>query len=113
MQGLGLMMSIHRGEADGLGAQVVRISADLLHFHSTPSASESSTGGVDLIGAKVDAQASAKNAAKMTKGRFIAVLPISGACRLAVFFSSRCLIKESWYQALVSACLRGLGKRLR
>jgi hypothetical protein len=69
-----------------LGAQVVRISADLLHFHSTPSASESSTGGVDLIGAKVDAQASAKNAAMMTKGRFIAVLPISGACRLAVFF---------------------------
>ena len=67
-----------------MGAQVVRINADLLHFHSTPLASESSIGGVDLIGAKVDAQASAKNAA-MSKGRFIAVLPISGACRLALF----------------------------
>jgi hypothetical protein len=55
-----------------LGAQLVRINADLLHFHSTPSTSESSIGGVDLIGAKVAAQASAKNAT-MSKDRFIAV----------------------------------------
>jgi hypothetical protein len=76
-----------------LGAQVVRINADLLHFHSTPSASERSIGGFDLIGAKVDAQGSAKNAA-MSKGHFIAVLPISGAWKLAAFFSSHCLIGE-------------------
>jgi hypothetical protein len=56
-----------------LGAQVVRIKADLLHFQSAPSASESSIGGVDLIGAKVAAQASIRNAI-MSKGRFIAVL---------------------------------------
>jgi len=53
--------------------QLVRINADLLHFHSSPSALESSTGGVDLIGAKVAAQASVKNAI-MSKGRFLAVL---------------------------------------
>jgi hypothetical protein len=40
--------------------QVVRINADLLHFHSTPSASESSIGGFeDLIGSKVAATATA------------------------------------------------------
>jgi hypothetical protein len=33
----------------GWGAQVVRTNADLLHFHSTPSALDSSIGGVDLI----------------------------------------------------------------
>jgi hypothetical protein len=54
-----------------LGAQVVRINADLLHFHSTPSALESSIGGVDLIGSKV--AASAKNAT-MSKGHFISVI---------------------------------------
>jgi hypothetical protein len=70
--------------------QVVRITADLLHFHSTPSALESSIGGVDLIGSKVAAQASATNAT-MSKGRLkvsnvpvIAVIPISGACRLGL-----------------------------
>ena len=56
-----------------LGAQVVRTNADLLHFQPAPSASESSIGGVDLIGAKVAAQASVRNAI-MSKGRFIAVL---------------------------------------
>ena len=65
--------------------QVVRITADLLHFHSTPSALESSIGGVDLIGSKVAAQASVSNAT-MSKGRFIAVLPSPGVCRLAAFF---------------------------
>jgi hypothetical protein len=58
------------------GAQVVRINADLLHFHSTPSAPESSIGGVDLIGAKVAVQASVTNAT-MNNDRFIAVLPIA------------------------------------
>jgi hypothetical protein len=53
---------------------VVRINADLLHFQSDPAASESNIGGADLIGAKVAAQASARNAI-MSKGRFIAVLP--------------------------------------
>jgi hypothetical protein len=52
---------------------MVRINADLLHFQSAPSAPESSIGGVDLIGAKVAAQASVINAI-MSKGRFIAVL---------------------------------------
>jgi hypothetical protein len=69
-----------------LGAQVVRINADLLHFHSTPSASETSIGGVDFIGAKVPAQASVTNAT-MSNDRFIAVLPMSGGCRLAASFS--------------------------
>jgi hypothetical protein len=46
------------------------MNADLLHFQSAPS---SSIGGVDLIGAKVAAQASVRNAI-MSKGRFIAVL---------------------------------------
>jgi hypothetical protein len=49
------------------------MNADLLHFQSAPSASESSIGGVDLIGAKAAAQASVRNAI-MSKGRFIAVL---------------------------------------
>ena len=92
--------------------QVVRITADLLHFHSTPSASESSIGGVDLIGSKVAAQASVSNAT-MSKGRFIAVLPSPGVCRLAAFFLTRRLIDEHCYQALVSAWLRGQGKWLR
>jgi hypothetical protein len=34
-----------------LGAQVVRIIADVLHVHFTPSASESGIGGGDPIGA--------------------------------------------------------------
>jgi hypothetical protein len=46
-----------------LGAQLVRIGADLLHFHSTPSAFESSIGGADLIGTNVAKQASAISAA--------------------------------------------------
>jgi hypothetical protein len=56
-----------------LGAQVVRIIADLLHFQPAPSALESSIGGVDLIGAKVAAQPSVRNAI-ISKDRFIAVL---------------------------------------
>ena len=56
-----------------LGAQVVRINADLLHFQPDPSASESSVGGVDLIGTKAAAEASVRNAT-MSKDRFIAVL---------------------------------------
>ena len=67
-----------------LGTQVVKINAELLHFHSTPSALESSIGGVDLIGAKVAPQASVSNAI-MSNDRFIAVLPGSGVCRLAAF----------------------------
>jgi hypothetical protein len=68
----------------GLGAQVVTINAELLHFHSTPPASESSIGGIDLIGAKSAAQASVRNAT-ISKGRFIAILPGSGLCGLAAF----------------------------
>ena len=94
-----------------MGAQVVRINADLLHFQSAPSASESSIGGVDLIGAKVAAQASVRNAT-MSKGRFIAVLLFS-VCADAALFRTRRLILEHCYQALVSACLRGQGKWLR
>ena len=56
-----------------LGAQVVKINADLLHFQPAPSASESSIGGVDLIGVKAAAQASVRNAT-MSNDRFIAVL---------------------------------------
>jgi hypothetical protein len=51
---------------------VVRTNADLLHFQSAPSDPESSIGGVDLIGAKIAAQASIRNAS-MSEGRFIAV----------------------------------------
>jgi hypothetical protein len=67
-----------------LGAQVVTINAELLHFHSTPPVSESSIGGIDLIGAKSAAQASVRNAT-ISKGRFIAILPGSGLCGLAAF----------------------------
>jgi hypothetical protein len=56
-----------------LGAQVVRIN-DLLHFHCTPSALESSIGGADPMGSKVAAHASAKNA-PMSKSHFIFVIP--------------------------------------
>jgi hypothetical protein len=56
-----------------LDTQVVRINADLLHFHSTPSASEGSIGGVDLIGSNAAAQANATNAI-MSKGRIISVI---------------------------------------
>jgi hypothetical protein len=57
-----------------VGAQVVMIKADLLHFHPVPSALESSIGGVVLIGSKAAPHASAKNAA-MSKERVIAVIP--------------------------------------
>jgi len=63
-----------------LGAQVVRTNTDLLHFHSTPSALESSTGGVDPIGIKIAVQ-STKNTTK-SKEIFIAVIPISVKRRL-------------------------------
>jgi len=94
-----------------LGAQVVTINAELLHFHSTPPASESSIGGIDLIGAKSAAQASVRNTT-ISKGRFIAVLPSSGVCRLAAFCTPR-LIERHCYQASVSASLRGQGKWFR
>jgi len=89
-----------------LGTQVVRINAELLHFHFSPPASESGIGGVDLIGAKSAAQASVRNAT-VRKGRFIAILPISGVCRLAPLFRTRRLIQQRCYQALVSVCFRG------
>ena len=57
-----------------LGAQVVMIKADLLHFHAVPSALESSIGGVVLIGSKAAPHTRAKNAA-MSKERVIAVIP--------------------------------------
>ena len=66
-----------------LGAQV-RTSAELLHFHSTPPASESSAGGVDLIGAKSAAHASVSNAT-IIEDRFIAVLLTSGVCIFSAF----------------------------
>ena len=93
-----------------LGAQVVKINADLLHFQPAPSASESSIGGVDLIGAKVAAQASVRNAI-MSKDLFIAVLPFP-VCQRCVFPTWR-LLNQHCYRALVSACLRGQGKWLR
>jgi hypothetical protein len=52
---------------------VVRKNANLLHFQFAPSVSESSVGGVDLMGAKVAVQASVKNPI-MSKGCFMAVL---------------------------------------
>ena len=64
-----------------MGAQVVRINADVLHFQSTPSALESSTGGVDAIGTKIAVQASAKNATQ-SKELFITVIPVSVAYRI-------------------------------
>ena len=94
-----------------MGEQVVTINADWLHFQSAPSASESSIGGVDLIGAKVAAQASVRNA-NMSKGRFIVILPFP-VCRLTTLFKNPFLRVEHCYQALVSACLRGRGKWLR
>jgi hypothetical protein len=63
---------------------VVRINADLLHFQSPPSASESSIGGVDLIGVKVAAQASVRIA---NISRFIAVLLFPVCPQLATVFS--------------------------
>ena len=59
---------------------MVRTNADLLHFHSTPSALDSRMGGVDLIGAKVAAQASVRNA-NMSRCRFIAILLFFGRCK--------------------------------
>jgi hypothetical protein len=55
-----------------LDTQVVRINIDLLQFHSIPSVSESSVGGVDLIGSNAAAQANAN--AIMSKGRIISVI---------------------------------------
>ncbi|MGB9115845.1 hypothetical protein [Bradyrhizobium sp.] len=46
----------------------------------------------------------------MSKDRFIAVLPISGMCRLAAFFRTRRLIEQRCYQALVSAMSSRAGK---
>jgi hypothetical protein len=98
---LELLPAIFRRYGEGLGsaltsrsgAQVVRINAELLHFHSIPPASESSIGGVDLIGAKSAAQASVSNAT-ISEGRFIAVLPSSGVYRLATFCWTRCFIHD-------------------
>ena len=64
---------------------MVTIKADLLHFQPAPSASESCIGGVDLIGAKVAAQANVRNA-NMSKGRFIAVLLFPVCADLATLF---------------------------
>jgi hypothetical protein len=55
-----------------LGAQVVKINADLLHFHSIPSASESRIGGVELVGSRIAAHASTANVTT-SKVRFIDV----------------------------------------
>jgi hypothetical protein len=55
---------------------MVRINADLLHFQSAPSAPESSIGGVDLIGAKVAAQASV---IKMGLGLTVPATLLAGA----------------------------------
>jgi len=84
-----------------LGTQVVTISAELLHFHSTSPASESSIGGIDLIGAKRDALTSVRKATK-SKGRFIAVLPSSGVCRLPDVLCPH-FINKHCYQVSVSA----------
>ena len=85
------------------------MNADLLHFQSAPS---SSIGGVDLIGAKVAAQASVRNAI-MSKGRFIAVLLFPACPDRGAFFRTPRLFDKHCNQALVSTCLRGLGKWLR
>jgi hypothetical protein len=45
-----------------LETQAVKINAELLHFHSTLPALESSMGGTDRIGAKSAAHASVGNA---------------------------------------------------
>ena len=94
-----------------LGAQVVRI-ADLLHFQSAPSASESSIGGVDLIGAKVATQASARNAI-MSEGRIIAVL-LFAVC--AALFSdpsssSRSIVIRRWFQPVFAGRENGFVQR--
>jgi hypothetical protein len=86
--------------------QVVKINAELLHFHSIPLAPESTIGGIDLIGAKSATQASVKNAT-MSKGLFIAILP--RCVQIRCFFDPR----YRCYQALVSICLREQGKWLR
>ena len=65
------MISVHRLNRTSLGAQVVKINADLLQFQWPPSASESSIGVVDLIGVKVATQAIVS---KANMSRFIAVL---------------------------------------
>ena len=61
-----------------MGVQVVKINADLLHFHSIPSALESSIGGVDLVGRTVAAHART-TIATVSKGRFIDVTPVADA----------------------------------
>lgn len=100
-------MSVYRGKADiAVGAQVVMINADLLHFQFAPSASESRIGGVDRVGAKVAAQASVRNAT-MSKDCFIAALLFSVCADFGAFPD---LNLEYCYQALVSPCLRGQGK---
>ena len=86
--------------------QVVKINAELLHFHSIPLAPESTIGGIDLIGAKSATQASVRNAT-MSKGLFIAILP--RCVQIRCFFDPR----YRCYQALVSICLREQGKWLR
>lgn len=75
------------GRTSRIGAQVVRINAELLHFHSTPPAPESSAGGVDPIGAKSAAQASVSSVT-ITEDRFIAILPSSGVCSLWRFLTA-------------------------
>ena len=67
-----------------LGAQVVKINADLLHFHSIPSALESRIGGADLVGSRIAALASTTNVTA-TKDRFIDATPIFNASRLNGF----------------------------
>jgi hypothetical protein len=77
--------------------QVVRTNADLLHFHSAPSALESRIGGVDLIGAKVAAQASVRNAA-ISKCRFIAILLFFGMRKSGVFSEPIVSVIGRWFQ---------------
>ena len=81
-----------------LSPQVVRINADLLHFQFVPPASESSIGGVvELIGARIAAQASVRKAIT-SKGCFIAVLLIPfvllAACFPAHHFAWRIVIRR-------------------
>lgn len=61
-----------------MGVQVVKIRADLVHFHSIPSALESIMGGVDLAGNRIAADAKAAMAT-VSKERFIVVTPIADA----------------------------------
>jgi hypothetical protein len=86
------------------GTQVVRINAELLHFHSTVLAYESSMGGVDLMGAKSAAHASVR-AATVSKGRFIAILLSSSVCKWALFLIRPPIDQQvirRWFQALFS-----------